>query len=259
MLRVRMRRPLPNYRMQKLLRPTLATPNPRSNILAHLPVRRLRLRLRQPHNRVRHMRQPTCQAPAQKAGRLMPWGKLDDRFHSHPKVEAAGNAAVGAYCRCLAFCAAYYTDGFISDAQARKFGTQKELQKLTQTGLWITVSEGDEMVVSGRRDTGRRPLPDRTVRMPENGYFIGDFLHYHPTKEEDTTRKEARANAAQMRNQTRANAAQVSAHLLRSTRPDPNLTSESVEVSKPSFLPRPATDGTEGRNFNFQDILGDVA
>ena len=30
-------------------------------------------------------------------------------------------------------------------------------------------------------------------------------------------------------------------------------------ISISSFLPRPATDGTEGRNFNFQEILGDVA
>lgn len=189
----------------------------------------------------------------------MPWGKLDDRFHSHPKVESAGNAAVGAFTRCLSFCAAYYTDGFISDVQARKFGTAKELQKVTQSGLWIEVQEGVECDVVGRRDTGRRQLPDRTVKMPANGYFIPDFLHYHPTRDEDSQRREARANAAQVRNQTRANAQQVSAHLLRSTRPDPSLSTESVATVSPSFLPSPATDGTEGRIFNFGSILKDAS
>lgn len=114
----------------------------------------------------------------------MPWGKLDDRFHSHPKVEAAGNAAVGAYCRALSFCAAYHTNGFVSAAQARKFGSPKELERLCVSGLWTAVKHGETVTVSGRRDSGRRALPDVVVVAPEDGFFIPDFLHFHPTREE---------------------------------------------------------------------------
>ena len=57
--------------------------------------------------------------------------KLDDQFHSQPKVIAAGNAAIGLYCRLGTYCADKLTDGFVADAVARSMGTVKELKALT--------------------------------------------------------------------------------------------------------------------------------
>lgn len=43
----------------------------------------------------------------------MPYVPLDDGFHSHRKVIAAGNEAVGLHARSLSWCGANLTDGHI--------------------------------------------------------------------------------------------------------------------------------------------------
>ena len=49
----------------------------------------------------------------------MSWVRLDDAFHSHPKVRAAGDRAVGAYVRALCYANAYRTAGRITPADLR--------------------------------------------------------------------------------------------------------------------------------------------
>jgi hypothetical protein len=52
----------------------------------------------------------------------MAWARLDDKFHSDPKILAAGNAAVGLYARSIAYCADHLTDGVVERTWAKQNG-----------------------------------------------------------------------------------------------------------------------------------------
>jgi hypothetical protein len=100
----------------------------------------------------------------------MPWFRLDDSFHSHPKVIAAGNEAIGLYVRCGTYAAEHLTDGFIPE---------------------------DIAVLYGACDTGSRPNPgtgkpetlaDTLVRTKlwrrsRSGWRMRDYLDYNPSRE----------------------------------------------------------------------------
>jgi len=45
----------------------------------------------------------------------MPWFKVDDALHSHPKTRKAGLAAMGLWVVAGSFSASYMTSGFISE------------------------------------------------------------------------------------------------------------------------------------------------
>ena len=86
----------------------------------------------------------------------MSWFRLDDSFHSHPKVIAAGNAAVGLFTRCGTWCADHLTDGHIPKHIAAFYGTSREISTLVTVGLWKT---------------------------EEGGYVMDDYLNYNPSAE----------------------------------------------------------------------------
>lgn len=114
----------------------------------------------------------------------MSWVRLDDGFHSNPKVRKAGNVGAGVYARALSWCGAYHTDGFISRKDAALIGKTAELRKVTEAELWEEIEPGDTRTVTGRRDSGNRPLPDVTLVFDCYGFFISDFLHSNSTKAE---------------------------------------------------------------------------
>ena len=86
----------------------------------------------------------------------MPWFRLDDSFHSHPKVLRAGNEAVGLYVRCGAYAAQHLTDGFIPEHIALLYGDETLVETLVTTKLW-------------RRTRG--------------GWRMPDYLDFNPSKE----------------------------------------------------------------------------
>jgi hypothetical protein len=90
------------------------------------------------------------------------WFKLDDQFHSQPKVIAAGNAAIGLYCRLGTYCADKLTDGFIPTSVAKSMGTRRELSALTTCPIPDT-----------------RPL---LLAVP-GGYLLRDYLEFNPSRE----------------------------------------------------------------------------
>jgi hypothetical protein len=95
----------------------------------------------------------------------MPWFRLDDSFHSHPKIMAAGNEAIGLYVRCGTYAAQHSTDGFIPEQLALQYGTPKLAETLVRAKLW------------------------RRVR---GGWRMPDYLDYNPSKEAvDKDRKAA--------------------------------------------------------------------
>jgi hypothetical protein len=86
----------------------------------------------------------------------MPWFRLEDSFHSHPKVIKAGNEAVGLYVRCGSYAAQHLTDGFIPEHVALLYGTPELIDSLVQAKLW---------------------------RRTKGGWRMPDYLDYNPSKE----------------------------------------------------------------------------
>ena len=103
----------------------------------------------------------------------MPWVKLDDSFHDHPKVLRAGLPAIGLHVVALTHCSRYLTDGHVSpefvSQKAGKNG-QKIAAALVTAGLW-TVND--------------------------RGWTIHDYLDYNPSRTQvvETRRKESERKA----------------------------------------------------------------
>lgn len=66
----------------------------------------------------------------------MAWFKIDDGFHCHPKVFAAGTPAVGLYVRCGSWAAQQVTDGAVPKHVAKMYGTPRMIKALVDAGLW---------------------------------------------------------------------------------------------------------------------------
>lgn len=75
----------------------------------------------------------------------MPYFRVDDGFHCHPKVLTAGNEAVGLYVRCGSYAAQQLTDGYIPEDIAMLYGSRELADALVRTRLWRRVRGGWRM------------------------------------------------------------------------------------------------------------------
>jgi len=66
----------------------------------------------------------------------MPWFKIDDKAHSHPKWLKAGNAALGLFVRAGSYSAQHLTEGIVPGVIAQLYGTAPQAAKLVKVGLW---------------------------------------------------------------------------------------------------------------------------
>ncbi|MBU2685791.1 MAG: hypothetical protein KKF27_21330 [Gammaproteobacteria bacterium] len=103
----------------------------------------------------------------------MPWSKLDDQFHDHPKVAAAGVMATGLFALALSWTADKLTDGFIPTNMVRRLAADVDdpialAEKLVRVGLF---------------------------EKREDGYQIHDYLVYNPSKEDVLKRRAERQEA----------------------------------------------------------------
>lgn len=101
----------------------------------------------------------------------MTWTKLDDGFHSHPKVLAAGLEAVGLHTLALSYSSQYLTDGHVGRAFVERHAGRRAdrlAQQLVDAGLWEP-NGGDEWV-------------------------IHDYLEFNPSREQITARRRADSN-----------------------------------------------------------------
>lgn len=74
----------------------------------------------------------------------MPWFRVDDDAHSHPKLLAAGDLAVGLWTRAGSYCAKYLTEGHVSRQTLRQLkGQPRVAQRLVDAGLWVADPDGD--------------------------------------------------------------------------------------------------------------------
>src|SRR5258706_2502526 len=105
----------------------------------------------------------------------MPWFRLDDSFHSHPKVIAAGNEAIGLYVRCGTHAAEHLTAGFGGKNVALSYGSTALADTLVRTRLW---------------------------HRARGGWRIHDYLDYNPSRE--AVEKERKASAERQRRRREA-------------------------------------------------------
>jgi hypothetical protein len=96
----------------------------------------------------------------------MPWFKIDDGFHCHPKVLAAGTAAVGLYVRCGSWAAQQASDGVVPKQVARMYGTARMIRALIDVGLWHENGHGCESC----------------PQLDANSYAIHQFLERNPSR-----------------------------------------------------------------------------
>lgn len=100
----------------------------------------------------------------------MPWARIDDTFHDHPKTQAllaerGGIGAVGLLALLLSYCNRHLTDGCFSEAVSRRLGgTDAMLAHLVAHGFVDRVGDG---------------------------YRIHDFLSYSKSREKVEAERDA--------------------------------------------------------------------
>jgi len=109
----------------------------------------------------------------------VPWFRVDDTFHSHPKILAAGNEATGLYVRCGSYAAQHLTDGYIPEHIAELYGAcDTGSRRNPDTGKPETLGETLVRAKLWRRTRG--------------GYKMPGYLDYNPSKTAvENQRKEA--------------------------------------------------------------------
>ncbi|ALF00187.1 conserved hypothetical protein [Streptomyces sp. SPB78] len=109
----------------------------------------------------------------------MPWFVIDDSAHTHPKIVAASNAALGLWMRCGSYVAQHLTDGIVPGAVARMYGSKTQIAKLVAAGLW--------------HERGHDCPHERCAQPAPGDYAVHDYLEYNPTRAQVQGRKEREA------------------------------------------------------------------
>lgn len=112
----------------------------------------------------------------------MPWFVVDDSAWSHPKLVAAGNAALGLWLRAGSYAAQHLTDGIVPGVVVKMCkGSPAQVRRLVEVGLW--------------HEHGHT-CPHAKCQQPAPGdYYMHDYLApYNPSRVE-VERKRERAAA----------------------------------------------------------------
>ena len=73
----------------------------------------------------------------------MPWFKVDDSIHAHPKFIDLPMSAIGLWTIAGAWSAQFLTDGLVNDRQLRRLGgEQEDIDALVDAGLWDATPDG---------------------------------------------------------------------------------------------------------------------
>ncbi|WP_369183306.1 hypothetical protein [Streptomyces sp. Y1] len=107
----------------------------------------------------------------------MPWFKIDDGFHCHAKVLAAGTPAVGLYVRCGSWAAQQASEGIIPKAIARMYGTPRMIKALVDADLWH--APGHEC--------------ESCPELEPNSYVIHQYLERNPSRVEVESARKAKS------------------------------------------------------------------
>lgn len=139
----------------------------------------------------------------------MPHFRVDDGLDSHPKIERAGDDAIGMWTRAGSWSMRYLTDGFVPEWWVKKQpnGTRKA-RKLVAVGLWIDGQQRDgergyqfhDFVGPGRQDSREKIEADRELarkrkqksRMESQEESQRDNPRDNPRDEQRESRMESR-------------------------------------------------------------------
>lgn len=97
----------------------------------------------------------------------MPWFRVDDDFHNHPKVVALRHSplygdCVGLWALAGSWCAHYLTDGFLPKSLVKTLGfRQKVADELVCAGLWERVEKGYRFHQWAERQPARSAVEQR--------------------------------------------------------------------------------------------------
>jgi len=157
----------------------------------------------------------------------MPWFKVDDGFHGHPKVVELSLEAVGVWTLAGSWCAAYLTDGEIGLKSIQRLGGSKEqAMELVYAGLWL------------------EPQPGL--------YQFKDWEDYQPLKAAvEAERDAARERMQRVRAKKKGTEAEPSAEVTPDVRANTSGTSEEVRVTPTHPIPSlpittiPAADASD--------------
>jgi hypothetical protein len=115
----------------------------------------------------------------------MPWAKVDDKLHGHPKAAGVGLEALGLHLLAMSYCAAYETDGHVP----ANFPTEKAGKRAAALVAKLTEAPVD---ASGLWETNG------------NGWVIHDWLEYNPSKAEAAALVEAKRRAGKAGGEAKA-------------------------------------------------------
>jgi len=112
----------------------------------------------------------------------VPWAKLDDKFHSHPKTYVAGLDGCGLFAKAISYAADHLTDGFVPEA-------------------WVLAQ-----VPATRKQKDRRGVVERLIEAGmfervAGGYLIHGYLEMNPSRADV---EGERAEAAERMREVRA-------------------------------------------------------
>lgn len=101
----------------------------------------------------------------------MTWFRVDDLLPDHRKVRKAGTSAMGLWVLAGAWSAGHLTDGWVPVEVALRYGTQRQAERLEESGLWHAGTHDGEL-----------------------GWFFHQWTDHQPTREQVEMR---RKNAAE--------------------------------------------------------------
>lgn len=135
----------------------------------------------------------------------MPWFKVDDGMHSHPKTIIAGTAAIGLWARCGSWSSDELQDGFVPTEVALHFGTRAMCKALVRSGLWTEVDGGYQF-----HDWGdRNPLKEHVELVRESKREAGRAGGIAAAKARANGKHPASETAAESKHSAKQNGQQV--------------------------------------------------
>lgn len=157
----------------------------------------------------------------------MPWFKVDDGFHSHPKVMPLSPEAVGVWTLAGSWSANYLTDGEVHANIVRRFGGSSEaVQELVNADLWI--DNGDDT------------------------YQFKDWSDYQPVKADvEAERAAARERMRQVR--AKKKGITLPPHSSEDVQANTSGTSEEVRVTPTQSQSHPVSEGGQSRKTRIPD------
>jgi hypothetical protein len=118
----------------------------------------------------------------------MAWGRIDDTFYDHPKLDELGRyrlPCVGLYVLALSWSNRYLTDGYIPFERVKKLGGTKFLaERLVRVGLWDLLVDGyrihDFLDYNDSGDAVRRRRVDMRELGKRGGIASGQARRFNP-------------------------------------------------------------------------------